>query len=159
MNNFQRIGAVSNAHAGKDFEEKAYNYFLNLGLNVKKEYSVKLGFSKKKKHRFDLGGVNNNHQEFVVECKSHTWTATENVPTAKLTVWNEVMLYFSLLPPETEKILFVLKHYSKTRDKTLAQYYVCTYGHLIPRGTEIIEYDDNSNQANTVYKNKEEICT
>lgn len=151
MNNFQRVGATSNAHAGRDFENIAKRYFLNLGIDTKENYAIGLGCNKKKSHRFDLGGINKNGNEFVVECKSHTWTATENAPSAKMTVWNKVMLYFSLLPQSTEKILFVLKHYSPKRKETLAEYYIRTYGHLIPDGVSIIEYDVNNDTASVVY--------
>jgi len=74
---FQRIGAISNAHAGADF--------------------VLLGAHNRKKHRrFDLGcGAG---RPTLIECKSHKWAAGNNIPSAKLTVWNESMHYFHLAP-------------------------------------------------------------
>ncbi|MDD3424468.1 MAG: hypothetical protein PHX32_08025, partial [Sphaerochaeta sp.] len=60
----------------------------------------------------------------------------------KMTVWNEAMYYFLLAPIEYRKILFVLKDYSPKRKETLAEYFVRTNKHLIPKGVEIIEYDE-----------------
>lgn len=67
-----------------------------------------------------------------------------------MTVWNEVMLYFSLAPPEYRKIIFVLKDLSKSRGETLAQYYSRTYAHLIPSNTQIWEYDEIQEYAQLV---------
>jgi len=58
-----------------------------------------------------------------------------------MTVWNEVMLCFSLAPVEAQKILFVLKDFSSKRGETLAHYYYQTYKHLIPAGVVIRKYD------------------
>jgi len=153
MSNFQREGALSNAHVGRDFEDIALNYFIKQGCEVRKDYPVMLGFSEtKKSHRFDLGGFDKEGNEFVVECKSHKWTSGANVPSAKMTVWNEVMLYFSLVPMGKIKVLFVLKDYSKKRNETLAEYYIRTYKHLIPKGVVIIEYDSDALEAKAVYE-------
>ena len=77
----------------------------------------------------------------LVECKSHTWTKTDNVPSAKITVWNEAMYYFLLSPGGFRKILFVLRDFSEKRGESLAEYYVRNYSHLIPDDVEIWEYD------------------
>ena len=122
MNNFQRIDSISNAHAGKEFECIARKYFEMLGYKVRENFTISLGFENvKKTHIFDLGGVDLDGANFVVECKSHTWTSGKNVPSAKLTVWNEAMLYFSLVNQSTRKILFVLKDVSQKNQETLAE--------------------------------------
>lgn len=73
MNNFQRVGAISNAHVGKEFEKIAHNYFKSIKFNVEENYSIPLGIGEfKKSHLFDLGGLNHEDNPFVVECKSHT---------------------------------------------------------------------------------------
>jgi hypothetical protein len=151
MNNFQRLGAISNAHAGNDFELLALKYFDSIGLTLQRNYPVKLGFNVEKVHRFDLGG-NAEESTVIVECKSHKWTSGDNIPGAKLTVWNEVMLYFSLVPNDVKKILFVLRDYSAKRKATLASYYVRIYGNLIPNGVTIIEYDTDCDEANVLYE-------
>ncbi len=83
---------------------------------------------------FDLGNLT---QKIIVECKSHKWTTGENIPSAKLTVWNEAMYYFVAAPKGFRKIMFVLRDYSSKRNKTLAEYYVQTYSHLIPKDVEL----------------------
>lgn len=137
-NNFQRINSVSNAHVGKDFEDIVENVFNNIGIIVRKGISINIGHLIKKPHRFDLGNVCDNNK-IVIECKSHTWTSGNNVPSAKLTVWNEAMYYFTLTPSEFRKVLVVKKDYSIKRSETLAQYYIRTYEHLIPDNVEIYE--------------------
>ena len=87
--------------------------------------------------------------KILVECKKHTWTKGRNVPSAKMSVWNEAMYYFALAPQEYRKILFVLKDTRK--NETLAEYYVKRYAHLIPDHTEILEYDSATKSARTVF--------
>ena len=106
VNNFQKIGSVSNAHVGSDFEKVAQEYFGRQGIVLRKGHSVQIGFSSKRDHKFDLRA---DKPPMLVECKAHTWTAGGNVPSAKITVWNEAMLYFSLAPSDCRKILFVLR--------------------------------------------------
>ena len=136
--NFQRVGARSNAEVGRDFEAAAQAYFRQQGVRLRKDYGVKVGFSDKKLRRFDLGS---SEPPVLVECKSHTWTAGGNVPSAKITVWNEAMFYFSLAPREYRKVLFVLRDFSDKRGETLGQYYTRNHSHLIPDDVEILEYD------------------
>ena len=97
-----------------------------------------------KEHKFDLGS---SCPPVLVECKSHRWTARDNAPSVKMTVWNEAMFYFYLAPRKYRKILFVIRDHSAKRDATLAEYYVKTHGHLIPDGVEIWEYDELQRSA------------
>lgn len=137
INNFQRVGSVSNTHAGNDFEGAARAFFAKQGITLMKNFSVPVGVGEAKKpHRFDLGSEN---PPVLVECKSHTWTQGGNMPSAKMTVWNEAMYYFHVAPPAYRKIFFVLKHYR--REQSLAAYYLKTHGHLVPAGVELWEYD------------------
>lgn len=136
INNFQRIGAKSNAHAGSDFEGIAVEFFSKQGIFLERNFSIEVGIgSKKKFHRFDLGSKN---PATLVECKSHTWTGGGNIPSAKLTVWNEAMYYFHIAPPNFRKIFFVLKH--SRREQTLASYYLEKFSHLVPDDVEFWEY-------------------
>jgi hypothetical protein len=144
-NPFQRIGAISNAHVGSDFERLASSYFLSQGIILEPNHKELLGIGDKKKyHSFDLGS---HTQKIIVECKSHRWTVGSKVPSAKLTVWNEAMYYFHLVQNDYRKIMFVLKHECTARSMTLATYYLKTFSHLIPDGVEFWEYDENSNLA------------
>ena len=101
----QRVGAVSNSHVGADFERVALEFFAKQSIRLTRNFPVELGLSQKKRHCFDLGS---SDPKVIVECKSHRWTAGANVPSAKITVWNEAMYYFHLAPREFRKILFVL---------------------------------------------------
>ena len=137
---FQRVGAISNAHAGADFETLARDFFMQTeNLRLTQNFDVLVGAHDHKKHpRFDLGC---NEPPTLVECKSHKWTSGNNIPSAKITVWNESMYYFHLAPPEYRKVLFVLKDVRASKSETLAAYYVRNYGHLVLRAVEIWEYD------------------
>ncbi|QOR40210.1 hypothetical protein HNO52_18060 [Billgrantia diversa] len=140
----QRIGSISNAHVGKDFEALALGVFAAKG--IESDLKLPVGVSENKKlHAFDLGC---KQQKTIVECKCHKWTApNDNVPSAKLTVWNEAMYYFLVAPRGYRKILFVLRDVSERRRETLAEYYVRTYGHLIPEDVEIWEVDEDSREV------------
>jgi len=143
MTNHQRKGSVSNAHAGRDFEAAAKEYFYrHENLILEPSYSLELGIDNyKKAHRFDLGSHN---PPVIVECKSHNWTETGIVPSAKIAVLNVAMYFFHLAPSKYRKVLFVLESRHDRRQETLAQYYVRTCGHLIPPDVSIFEYDPDS---------------
>ncbi|MFJ7370947.1 hypothetical protein ACIQVU_16090 [Lysinibacillus sp. NPDC098008] len=143
MTSFQRVDSISNAHVGRDFEDIAYVYFTEQGYQIIKDVGLPIGLERKKNHRFDLGSSSDATDKIIIECKSHRWTSGDNVPSAKLTVWNEAMYYYHLAPPEYRKIFFVLRDYSNKRNETLGEYYIRTYGHLIPNDVEIMEYDED----------------
>lgn len=137
---FQRIGSLSNAQVGLDFELKTQLFFEKKGIFLHKNHKVLVGVGDIKKiHRFDLGC---STQEILVECKSHRWTTGDNVPSAKLTVWNEAMLYFHSAPISYRKIMFILKDKRHRTGETLGQYYIRTFPHLIPEDVELWEYDE-----------------
>ena len=148
VNNFQRPGAISNADVGSDFETAAQEWFLNQGVRLQRNYGVEVGFSKMKERKFDLGS---SEPPVLVECKSHKWTSGGNVPSAKITVWNESMYYFLLAPPGFRKVLFVLRDVSEKRGESLAEYYVRNHSHLIPNDVEILEYDVSNMTAAVSY--------
>jgi hypothetical protein len=143
INNFQRVGSVSNTHAGNDFESLVWRFFSRQGIELSRNFAAPVGAGEQKKlHRFDLGS---EMPPVLVECKSHTWTQGGNMPSAKMTVWNEAMYYFHLAPATYRKILFVLKH--SRRELTLASYYLRTHGHMVPSGVEVWEFDMETNTA------------
>ena len=145
---FQRSGSKSNAHIGRDFELHALNYFKSQGIALIKNFKISLGIEEQKKlHAFDLGC---KQAKIIVECKSHKWTTGGNVPSAKLTVWNEAMLYFIASPDEYRKVMFVLKDYCSKRKETLAEHYIRTYFHLIPTNVEFWEYDTETSEAKQI---------
>jgi len=137
----QRVGSVSNAHVGADFESVAKAFFAKQGITLTPRFPVDLGLSKKKQHCFDLGA---DLPQIIVECKSHRWTSGANVPSAKMTVWNEAMYYFHLAPKDFRKILFVLHDARDKGGESLLSYYKRTYFHLIPDDVEFLEWDEAS---------------
>ena len=145
MKNFQRNGAISNTDVGRDFEAKARAFFAKQGITLQSSISVPIGIEgKTKPHAFDLGDLD---QKVIVECKSHTWTESENVPSAKITTWDQAMFFFHAAPKDLRKVFFVLKHYSAKRGATLADYYLRTKEHLIPSEVEFWEYDERTSEA------------
>lgn len=83
MTNHQRIGSISNAHVGREFEIDAREYFYRAeGLQLTHSLSLDLGVEgvKPKSHCFDLGSY---QPAILIECKSHNWTATGIIPRAK----------------------------------------------------------------------------
>src|SRR4030042_3791676 len=130
---FQRKGAKSNAHVGRDFEARIQDFFARRGLPLTPSIAVPIGINGKKSHAFDLGNAND---KVLVECKAHTWTEGGNVPSAKLTVWNEAMFFFYAAPPGYRKILVVLRDFNRKRKETLGEYYIRTNPHLIPKDVE-----------------------
>jgi hypothetical protein len=144
---FQRKGATSNSHVGRDFEASIKAYFARQGLLLTPSTAVPIGISSKKSHAFDLVSTTD---KILVECKAHTWTEGGNVPSAKLTVWNEAMFLFNVAPAGYRKILAVLKDYNIKRNETLAEYYVRTYSHLIPGDVEVWEYDESTKDCKLI---------
>ena len=142
---FQRIGAESNSQVGRDFELVAKQFFASQGVSLQIGHQVDVGIGAvKKRHSFDLGCA---ERKWLVECKCHRWTAGHNVPSAKITVWNEAMFYFHVAPPQYKKIMFVLQDLRRGTGESLASYYLRTYGHLVPEGIEFWEYSEKSGVA------------
>ena len=141
---FQRKGSVSNAHVGRDFEIIAQQFFAKQGLHLKPDIAIQIGINGLKSHNFDLG---NELEKVLVECKAHTWTEGGNVPSAKLTVWNEAMFFFHAAPSSYRKILFVLRDISQKRNETLGDYYIRTNSHLIPKDVEVWEFNEKQGTA------------
>ncbi|WP_454647033.1 hypothetical protein [Bradyrhizobium liaoningense] len=141
--NFPRVGTDHNSGVGRKFEALARVFFkTNEGLDLVESFPVAIGVSTTKKlHRFDLGSES---PAVLIECKSHTWTETGNMPSAKMTVWNEAMYYFHIAPAEFRKVLFVLKHHHRRRELSLAAYYLRTHSHMVPVNVEIWEYDTDT---------------
>jgi hypothetical protein len=117
---FQRKGAQSNAQVGRDFETSIQGFFARKGLPLSPSIAIPIGINGKKPHVFDLG---NAKDKILVECKAQTWTEGGNVPSAKLTVWNEAMFFFYAAPPGYRKLLVVLRDFSARRNETLGEYY------------------------------------
>uniref|UniRef100_E1T7F7 Uncharacterized protein n=1 Tax=Burkholderia sp. (strain CCGE1003) TaxID=640512 RepID=E1T7F7_BURSG len=141
----QRLDAISNTHAGREFEARARRFYAERGIDLQTNHKVLIGTGAEKKNRaFDLGC---SERRMIVECKSHRWTGGSNIPAAKITVWNEAMYYFSLAPGDYKKVMFVLRHECEKRRITLASYYLKNYGHMVPPDVEFWEYDETTHEA------------
>lgn len=139
----QRVGAISNAHVGADFEKAALLFFEKKGMPLSRNFSLKIGFSlDKEKHKYHCFDLGSESLKIIIECKSHKWTAGDKVPSAKMTTWNEAMLYFHLAPKDFKKIFFTLHDKRKINGETLVSYYKRTYPHLIPEDVEFLEFDE-----------------
>jgi len=140
-NAHQRVGAISNAHAGREFEKSARDFLSSQGLELDFNFSALIGHERKKAHKFDLGG---DSPPVLVECKSYTWTSGGNTPSAKLRSLNEAMLHFILAPPGYRKILIVQESFRESRSESLAEYYLRTQGHMVPEDVEVWELNPGS---------------
>ena len=147
-NNFQRIGASSNAAVGREFEEAARIFFHSEGIDLDRNFVVPVGYKLRKNKRFDLGSAS---LRILVECKSYTWTVSGNSPRAKIRGMNEAMLLFSVAPREYRKILFVLKHLHPHSKVSLISHYIRNNGHLVSPGVEIWEFDLVAKQGARVF--------
>ena len=130
---------------GRDFESKANASFPPAGAEPHAELQPEIGVDgRAKAHSFDLA---DGGKRVIVECKSHTWSETWNVPSAKMTTWNQAMYFFYAAPRDYRKTLFVLRHHNPERHQTLAEYYIKTNCHLIPDGVEVWEFDEETAKA------------
>ena len=81
MNNFQRVGSVSNAHVGSEFEEQALFYFKSKNIILNKSFILPIGIgSYKKDHVFDLGCNSSKHGK-IIENTNHIPDIYGNVPS------------------------------------------------------------------------------
>ena len=139
MTNFQRKGAISNAHVGREFEKRARAALAEQGLNLDFNHKVAVGItSLKKEHAFDLGSED---PKIIVECKAQTWTEGNKVPSAKMINWAEAMFYFYMAPDTYRKIFFVERSERKTTGETLLSYFMRTHSHMLPSDVEFWELD------------------
>ena len=139
MTNFQREGAISNAHVGREFEKRARAVLADHGLDLDFNHKVMVGVAlQKKEHAFDLGS---GDPKVIVECKAQTWTVGNKVPSAKMKNWVEAMFYFHLVPATYRKIFLVERSVRKTNGETLLSYFKRTHFNMIPPDVEFWELD------------------
>ncbi len=142
MAQHQRKNASSNTKVGSDFECLTLKHFIESLPTLQRPFWLPIGHIVQKEHKFDLGCVK---EKVIIECKSHTWTEGGNVPSAKLTTWDQAMLYFFLAPRSYRKIFVVKKNVKPKTNETLAAYYLRTHRHVIPDEVEFWEIDEKKN--------------
>ena len=139
MANFQREGAISNTHVGREFEDAVHEYFARKGLRMEFDFKVDCGVSHQKKlHAFDLGS---HDPAVIVECKAQIWTSGGNVPSAKMKNWAEAMYYFHMAPREYRKMFVAVRSHRARGNESLLAYFVRNQYHLIPDDVELWEFD------------------
>lgn len=137
MNNFQREGSISNAHVGRDFEERARMILATHGIMVEANHRVSCGLGiNTKLHKFDFGSDN---PPVIVECKSQTWTSGDKVPVAKMHNWSVAMYHFHMAPKPFRKIFFVEESLRQSTGESLLTYFRRTHSHMIPPDVEFWE--------------------
>lgn len=135
------MAAMKNATKGKLFQEQVQEWFsLNRNEKFNAEVAMPIGFPAKL-HNFDLA---NERATVFVECKNYTWTASGNIPSAKLAFCNEAIFLLRLLPVTCEKWLVMMKATHPKRNETLAEYYCKAYKHLFG-DVRVAEYDHETN--------------
>lgn len=139
MTNFQRKGAISNAHVGREFEIRAKAVLEEqLGVDLDFHHKVSVGIEFKKEHAFDLGSEN---PRVIVECKAQTWTEGNKVPSSKMKNWAEAMFIFYMTPKTYRKIFIAERSERKTTGESLLSYFMRTHIHMIPADVEFWEFD------------------
>ncbi len=142
MKNFQREGAISNAHVGREFEARGRTVLAEHGLDLDSNHKVAVGIAlQKKEHKFDLGSED---PKAIVECKAQTWTAGNKVPSAKMKNWAEAMFYFHMAPDDYRKIFVVERSVRETTGETLLSYFMRTQFHMIPDDVEFWDLDSTT---------------
>ena len=93
------------------------------------EQVVRIGLPPKG-HKFDLVSEDGT---IIIECKRHTWTDGGNVPSAKIAVLDEAILYMRSVPYYARKIIAMIEAHDPTgkRKESLAEYFVDKHGHLL----------------------------
>lgn len=135
------MAAMKNATKGKLFQKQVQEWFsLNRNEKFNAEVAMPIGFPAKL-HNFDLA---NERATVFVECKNYTWTASGNIPSAKLAFCNEAIFLLRLLPVTCEKWLVMMKATHPKRNETLAEYYCKAYKHLFG-DVRVAEYDHETN--------------
>lgn len=135
----QRKNVASNTAVGIAFEELTERHFRRQFPGLVKPFYLPIGHIEQKNHKFDMGS---RDEKVIIECKSHTWTEGGNVPSAKLTTWDQAMLYFFLGPRSYRKIFVVKYHLNPRSGESLARYYLRTHSHVIPDEVEFWEIDE-----------------
>jgi hypothetical protein len=126
-----------NPRRGREFQGLAASVLSDFwGVSFELEVAFPIG-NPPKEHRFDLAS---SDRRFVGEAKCYSWTATGNMPAAKMAVLNEAVLYLSYLPTETMKFIVMPRDIRPRGGEALADYYHRTYRHLLSN-VLVIEID------------------
>ena len=140
------MGNADNPHNGAVFQKQVLSWFQNhIIADFELEKKLLIG-NPAKDHKFDIvsGDI-----KIAIECKRYTWTATGNVPSAKMGFTNEAAFYLSFLPDSYDKYIVMLYSFHEKRQETLAEYYYRTYKHLLGK-IIVAEFDPKKEQMRIV---------
>jgi hypothetical protein len=91
------------------------------------EISIPIGVPPKTR-LFDLASAT---KRIVGECKAFSWTASGNVPSAKITTLREACQYLRLLPDGTTRLLLMARSVHPRTGEPLADYFCRLNTHLL----------------------------
>lgn len=119
---------LSNVAVGKAFcDEVRVALSALLRMPLSEELPIGVG-SPPKPHRFDLG---NRSAKVAIECKAFTWTKGGNMPSAKITIAREAILFLQWLPDDWTRILAMSRSIRPTHTESLAEYFARLNDHLL----------------------------
>lgn len=114
----------------------------DLGIELDEEVPLSIG-DPPKAHRFDLASRDGR---VAVECKAYTWTASGNVPSAKITTTREALLYLQWLPAAWSKAIAMMRSTRSKNPESLAEYFVRLNRHLLGE-VAVIELSDGESRV------------
>ena len=130
----------ANPQRGAEFERLVRELFReHEGIALESSQPVLIG-DPPKAHRFDL--VSTQHR-VVIECKNHTWTRSNNVPSAKITTLREAVFFLRLAPAGYRRILAMKRQTHSGRTESLAEYFVRLNSHLLG-DVEVVEIEEQT---------------
>lgn len=111
---------LSNTERGKAFQLRCRDA-LKRALCREFELEVPIQIGGGKPHFFDLA---TKEHDVVVECKAFSFTASGNIPSAKITALREATIYLRFVPGNIKRILVVKHDPRPKRGETLGLYFV-----------------------------------
>jgi hypothetical protein len=134
---------LSHVERGREFQERVRRILEGwLEEPVETEVLLPVG-DPPKLHRFDLASRSRSH---VCECKSFTWTAGGNVPSAKITTLREAAQFLAALQEQSLKIIAMKRSLDPRRKETLAEYFCRLNAHLLG-SISVLEVGDDGSTA------------
>ena len=133
---------TSNVQKGNIFAAEVEKVLANaFSWSLRSEVGIGIG-NPPKRHHFDLADP---YAEVAVECKALTWTASGNMPSAKITTAREAVFYLQWLPDDWTKVLAMSRSLRPGYDESLAEYFVRLNGHLLGDVTVVEIHDGEMN--------------
>jgi hypothetical protein len=120
-----RGSVLSNTERGKAFQVLCSDA-LGGRLGREIDLEVPILISGNKFHTFDLA---TKERDIIAECKAFGFTASGNIPSAKITTLREAAMYLHMIRGKAVRLLIVKHAPHPTRGETLGRYFVRLNGH------------------------------